>query len=178
MQRLDFEATKQSGNKYSSSTTSRQTGESIASLNYHLDYRSLPDPDVVNAFILPPRGLADRLFQVYLNKVQITLPFLRHDLFLDQYRRCFETTQKPGRKWLAVFNLILAIGCVFSRLCQEGIGHDTNEDLFFARARALSGSENILYDHDDLQQVQAEALTAFFFLVVSQINRYDYQNGA
>jgi hypothetical protein len=73
---------------------------------------------------------------------------------------------------LAIFNLILAISCAFCRLSQQDIQPNGDENLFFARARALSVSENILYDHDDLQQVQAEALMAFFLLVVSQINRY------
>jgi len=46
-----------------------------------------------------------------------------------------------------------------------------DENVLSARARALSISENVLYDHGDLQQVQAEALMALFFFIQSQINR-------
>ncbi|KAJ5819106.1 hypothetical protein N7474_004697 [Penicillium riverlandense] len=175
MQRLESEAMRQAANKFRPSRKSHRlpTDDSIASVNYHLDHRSLSDQDVSNPFVLPPKGLVDRLFQVYLDKVQTSLPFIRQDLFHHQYHRCYASNKNPGRKWLAIFNLILAIGCAFSRLSQQDIHPNGNEDIFFSRARSLSLSQNVLYDHDDLQQVQAEALMAFFLLVVSQINRYD-----
>lgn len=174
MQRLESEATRQSSDEDSAHTPLHQgsMNESIASMNYHLDDRNLSEANVTNAFVLPPRALSDRLFQVYLDKVQISLPFIRQDLFREQYHRCYLTsTVNPGRKWLAIFNLILAIGCAFSRLAEQNI-HNADENLFFTRARSLSVPENILYEHDDLQQVQFEALMAFFFLAISQINRY------
>lgn len=173
MQRLESEASRQGGDNFRPSRKSHRlpTDDSLASVNYHLDHRSLSDQDVTNAFVLPPKGLVDRLFQVYLDKVQTSLPFIRHELFQEQYHRCYTSNQNPGRKWLAIFNLILAIGCAFSRLSELDIPVNGDENLFFSRARSLSVSENVLYEHDDLQQVQAEALMAFFLLVVSQINR-------
>lgn len=35
----------------------------------------------------------------------------------------------------------------------------------------LSANDNIIYAHPDLQQVQIEALLAFYFLIQSQVNR-------
>ena len=92
---------------------------------------------------------------------------------MDQYRRLFsEASVKPGRKWLAIFNMILAIGCRLRRISQPNVQENSDEHVFFARAKSLNVSENVLYDHDDLQLVQAEALMAFYFMASSHINRY------
>ena len=164
MQRLDTETKTADDDNVS-------IGDSLASMNYHLDDRMLPARAVQNPFILPPKPLSDRLLQIYLDRVQISMPFIRRDLFCDQHRRCYiRGSVNPGRKWLAIFNLVLAIGCVFSRLNEEDI-LDADENIFFARAQSLCAPETILYEHDDLQQVQAEGLLAFFYLTISQINR-------
>lgn len=176
MQHLNYQAPKQSNDVTSGTTSWFQlpVDDSIASMNYHLDYQSISQSDVTGVFVLPPKALADQLFQIYLEKVHISLPFIRHDLFLAQYNTCYSTgTEIPGKKWLAVFNMIFAIGCAFSRLSEMKILREIDENIFASRARSLSFSENVIYDPGDLQQVQAEALMAFFFLIQSQVNRYD-----
>lgn len=172
MQRLAIEATRQSDDKSLEPTSSRQhvSDDSLSSTNYHLDEKSLKCPAVPNAFILPRKSLSDKLFQIYLDKVQISLPFIRQDLFCAQYHRCFQGGLNPGGKWLAILNLVLAIGSAITRLSGKELSGD-DEDFFFARAKILSDPENILYQHDDLQQVQIELLIAFYFLTISQINR-------
>lgn len=181
MQRLDFEATKQDAREDPSEMAANlgPSDESISLLNYHLDYQNLSEPAVINAYDLPPKALADQLFQIYLNKVQISLPLIRQDLFLDQYDRCYSgSTQNPGNKWLAIFNLIMAISCVFRRLSLQDKQQVADETLFFSRAKLLNISDTIIYEHDDLQQVQVEALMAFYFLIVSQVNRYRIHLGS
>lgn len=177
LQRLASEATKQSDGGVPLTSIERHQlpiDDSIASMNYHLDYQTTSYPNITDAFVLPPRSLADQLFQIYLKKVHTSLPFIRRDLCIAQYKNCFSGGHmNPGRKWLAVFNMIFAIGCAICRLSKQDMQQETTEDLFLARARSLNSSESVLYDHDDLQQVQAEALMAFYFLIVSQINRYD-----
>lgn len=172
MQRLGAEAARQSADEVLEPSSSLEDvpDNSLSSTNYHLDEKDLQDPAVFNAFVLPPKARSDKLFQIYLDKVQISLPILRQDLFCAQYNRCFLGTVNPGAKWLAILNLVLAIGSAFSRLSDEGVS-DVDEDILFARAKSLSASDNILYQHDDLQQVQIESLMAFFFLAISQINR-------
>ena len=175
MQRLDFEATKQGAHENSSemATNLVPSDEPISLLNYHLDYQNLSEPAMTNAYDLPPKALANRLFQIYLDKVQISLPLIRQDLFLDQYDRFYSgNARNPGNKWLAIFNLIMAISSVFSRLSLQDTQQVVNETIFFSRAKMLNISDTIVYEHDDLQQVQVEALMAFFFLIVSQVNRY------
>lgn len=175
MQRLDFEASKESAQQPSETNANMgPSDESISYLNYHLDHQNLSEPAMVNAYDLPPKAVADRLVQIYVNKVQISLPFIRQDLLLEEYDRFYSGSfRNPGNKWLAIFNLIMAISCAFCRLSSQDTQQVADETIFFARAKLLNISDTILYDHDDLQQVQIEALIAFFLLIVSQVNRYD-----
>lgn len=85
MQRLNLEATRQSSAEDLACSPSLlgSTDGLISPMNYHLDDRNLSNPDVLNPFVLPPRALSDRLFQVYLDKVQVSLPLVRRDLFCD-----------------------------------------------------------------------------------------------
>lgn len=176
MQRLETEANKQSGNLDGSEGGPQYlppVDDSLSSMNYHLDDDPLPSSSVKNAFVLPPKVLADHLIGLYLRKVHSSLPVIRQDLFLKQYHSVFSSAQiNPGSKWLAVLNMVLAIG---SRLHQldgyQGQGQ-TDENIFFSRAISLNVSGSVIYDHDDLQQVQAQILMAFYFLTVSQVNRY------
>lgn len=97
---------------------------------------------------------------------RVDLPSQCRRLFINQ-------SINPGSKWLAIFNMILAIGSEFCQLSGQDVQHEAYPDVFFARARTLNDSENIVYEHDDLQQLQAEALMAFYLLSKSQINRYE-----
>lgn len=72
---------------------------------------------------------------------------------------------------LAVFNMILAIGCKRLKAYQSNLPLGLRYDVFFARARLLSANENFTYDNSDLQQVQIETLVALYFMVTMQINR-------
>lgn len=149
--------------------------DSISFLKSPLESCDLNNPIWSDCFTLPPKSLSDTLFEIYLDKVQVSLPFLRKDLFCAQYRRCLLDRVNPGRKWLAILNLVLAIGSAYSRLSGEVIP-GAEENLFFRRAKRLSVSRNALYEHDDLQQVQLESLTAFFLLTVSQIDKLVFQS--
>ena len=177
MEWLESEATRQGSNWVSLENRQKYqlpVDASIASMSYHLDHNCLSDVEVTDTFILPSKVLADQLFHIFFNGVHTSLPIIRQDLFMDQYHRLFsEASMKSGRKWLAIFNMILAIGSRFRRISQPGVQENGDEHVFFARAKSLNIPENFLYDHDDLQLVQAEALTAFYFLASSQINRYD-----
>ena len=147
---------------------------SIGPMNYRLDHHHLSDPEVRNAFVLPPKPLADHLLHVYRNKVDISFPIIRWGLFMDQYRRLFsEVSINPGRRWLAVFNMVLAIGRNFCRASKQDLQGYVDDDVFFARARSLNISDTVLFGYEDLQQVQVETLMALYFLTVSRVNRYE-----
>lgn len=145
--------------------------DSMASVDYHIESADYPGLEDENPYALPAKALAERLLRLYLDSVQPSLPIIRQALFVDQFNSFYSGELiHPGRKWLAVLNLIFAIS---SKLCQNS-GQDilNRDNKFFSRAQKLSISESLVEDHEDLQQVQVETLAAFFLLTSSQINRY------
>ncbi|KAJ5982088.1 hypothetical protein N7451_012188 [Penicillium sp. IBT 35674x] len=174
MQRLDLETANQAYGEDPSkmATNSDPDDKSISSLNYHLDHQRISEPDEIDIYAMPSKALADRLLHNYLQKIQISLPIIRQDLFLDQYDRFYSgRSLNPGHKWLAIFNLMMAISSAFCRLSLQDTHQVADETTFFTRAKLLNTPETIAFEHDDLQEVQVEALMAFFFLVISQVNR-------
>lgn len=144
---------------------------STASMSYHLNHVYPHGLEVPDAFALPAKELADHLFHCFFKEVHTVLPIIRENLFIEQYQQLYSNPQKrPGRKWLAIFNMVLAIGSRFCRASRHD-GQDIGEEqMFLSRAKILNYSEI----YGDLQQVQAETLMAFYFLSSSQINRYVY----
>jgi hypothetical protein len=76
----------------------------------------------------------------------------------------------PGKKWTAVFNLVLGIGAQLQNMSrrEERIDHS----MFLARAQTVNSFDSITGAHEDLQEVQAQTLMALYFLITSNINRY------
>ncbi|KAJ6019747.1 hypothetical protein N7499_003169 [Penicillium canescens] len=75
------------------------------------------------------------------------------------------------RKWLAILNMVFAIGCRHCPL-MENIHSMSEEDLvFLSRARLLGFHFSVLFEHSDFQQTQLECLMAIYLLCVGQINR-------
>lgn len=147
------------------------TDDSMTSVNYHIESAKYPGLEDENPYTLPGKALAERLLRLYLDSVQPSLPVIREVLFVDQFNSLYSgELRHPGRKWLAVLNLIFAIS---SKLCQMA-GQDIHDrdTKFFSRAQKLNISESLVEDHEDLQQVQVETLAAFFLLTSSHVNRY------
>jgi hypothetical protein len=178
MQRLDLETrregrTEQIPGDYQQHRDSAKAP--IFSLNYHLDSTDISELETSNPYVLPPKALAYQLIHIYLKSVHPSFPIIRQDLFTDQVRRLYSAGSiNPGKKWLAVFNLVLAIGSKHSTLTGKGVQKDGN--VFYARAQTLNIAESILNDHEDLQQVQIETLAAFSLLTSARINRYETQH--
>ena len=129
-------------------------------------------PDQLNQYDLPPKHAADAYYDAYFHSVDAYFPIIRKSLFTAQYDRYYaEPFLKPGSKWLAVLNMIFAIASRYLAFLGEEIPGGSEHEIFFFRAKMLSANENIVYGHPDLQQVQIEVLLAFYFLVLSQINR-------
>lgn len=76
---------------------------------YHLDDIDIAVLSPVQTYWIPPRQLADQLFEDYLNTVHPFFPIISRVLFRAQYRNFFEKAARPGDKWLAVLNMIFAI---------------------------------------------------------------------
>lgn len=180
MQRLEDEASSLSrqsselveGRGQSSSQSSAQKPDfSISALSYHLDDLSIPFLESVDPNVLPPKELADRFFAAYMESVHPVFMVIRRKTFTDQYEKFYRWPSRPPRTWLAILNLVFAIGCRYLRLAQCADDGDLDDLVYLNRARKLALSGNVLFEHADLQQIQVESLAAFYLLSLDQVNR-------
>lgn len=151
----------------------------ISLMNYHLDDLDIPLIEDVDAFAIPPREVADEYFNTYMTYVHPSFSAIRRIAFTAQYRQFYSRPSKPPKKWLAILNMIFAIGCRYGKLIDSS-RKDTHQDdlLFLTRARMLSLHEKVLFEHTDLQQIQLELLVAIYLLCLGQVNRYVQINQA
>lgn len=173
MRSLETEASDLSGSKKeleSSRKSPLPSTAPMASMNYHIESADYPGLEVDHPYALPAKASAERLLRFFMDSVQPSLPVVRQDLFVDQFNLFYSGKSKhPGRKWLALLNLVFAIS---NKLCQvSGQDVQNNDHRFFSRAQTLNISEILVEDHEDLQQVQIETLAAFYLLTSSHINR-------
>ncbi|KAJ5683328.1 hypothetical protein N7462_006493 [Penicillium macrosclerotiorum] len=144
----------------------------LHAVNYHLDDLDISVPGPVEIYAMPPRSLADKLFEDYLRTVHPFFPIINCPLFTAQYQTFFDSNAQPGDKWLAILNMIFAIGAKHALLIEAPWrGNEHDHLLYLTRARILSMNGDSLFSHPDLQQVQVEGLIAFYLLSSDQINR-------
>ena len=152
-------------------------GFSLHTMNYHLDDLDISVPGPVQKYAMPPRPLADRLFEDYFNTTHPFFPILSRSLFRSQYQTYFDSSRleapRPGDKWLAILNILFAIAARHAHLVNASWRGEENDHLvYLTRARMLSMNSDVLFNHPDLQQVQVEGLTSFYLLASDQINRF------
>ncbi len=144
---------------------------SVQEASYHLDDHILPSLDSVEAYDWPLPEMANHLFEAYIARVHPTFPIIGKTTFTAQYRR-FMNGDMPGRKWLAILNLIFAIGARYSHMVRaEWRADERDHEIYFTRARILGMNAESIFQHPDLQQIQVSGLMAFYLLCTSQINR-------
>ncbi|KAJ5934353.1 hypothetical protein N7466_003900 [Penicillium verhagenii] len=181
MQRVQKEAEQRAQGNPGTLESNRADDEkeafSLHALNYHLDDLDISVPEPVQLYDLPPRQLADQLLEDYFQKTHPFFPIISKPLFRGQYQASLDASSRPnparpGDKWLAVLNLIFAIGAKHAHLTNAvWRGEDNDHLVYLTRARLLSMNSDVLFSHPDLQQVQVEGLIAFYLLASDQINR-------
>ena len=146
----------------------------VAMMNYHLDDIDIPlVDDQCDPSVVPSREIADEYFDAYMTFVHPHFSALRRTAFTAQYQHFFSRSMRPPRKWLAILNMVFAIGCRHCRLMNPSNNDIYDNDLIFlTRARQLGLSDNILFEHTELQQIQLEFLVAVYLLCLGQPNRY------
>ncbi|KAE8377853.1 fungal-specific transcription factor domain-containing protein [Aspergillus bertholletiae] len=144
----------------------------IASSNYHLDDFDMPTVERLDISELPSKDIATRLFNAYLNSVHPSFPIIGISTFASQFQAFFNNPSlKPGNKWLAILNLIFAIGARYAHLINAEWRRDRGDHyLYFIRARHMSLEGQLLH-HSDLQQLQVEGLASFYMLSAGHVNR-------
>ncbi|OJJ34399.1 hypothetical protein ASPWEDRAFT_42406 [Aspergillus wentii DTO 134E9] len=144
----------------------------IAMMSYHLDDLNIPLVDQADPYDLPPKELADRFFAAYMHSVHPSFNVIRKATFTSQYQKFFSQPSQPPRRWLAILNMVFAIGCRYCRLDNDDFGDgDYNDLVYLTRASKLALRGSVLFEHPDLQQVQVEFLVAFYLLAMGQVNR-------
>lgn len=147
--------------------TDIQKNVQIASFNYYADLEDLSLPNDIDPRQIPPRDVANSLFETYMDSIHPSFPILGSKTFAAQFHTFYSVAKAlPGNHWLAIMNLIFAIAA----LCSQPEGEGKNHLLYFSRARIL-GSNQALLDHIDIQQLQVEGLTSLYLLATGQMNR-------
>lgn len=149
---------------------------SISSVHYFQDIVQIAIPTDVDILAQPPKPIADQLIEAYFRIVHPEFPIVGMETFLGQYRSLsLNANLRPGKRWMAVLNLVFAISARYSHLLQsQSPEENTNHPTYFARAWRLSLAENMFLDHPTLQQVQVEGLAALYLLSIGQVNRYGH----
>ncbi|KGO37355.1 Transcription factor, fungi [Penicillium expansum] len=174
MGRVQEEAEQRNRGQSPKATSENHTGDKISptTVNYHIDDLGVDAPGLVQMYWVPPRQVADHLFETYLLAVHPHFPIINSTLFSTQYRDFFDETSYAGDKWMAILNMIFAIATEYLYNSDVAQRRDIKDHLFYlTRARMLSMGGDSLFEHPDLQQVQIEGLIAFHMLSTNQINR-------
>lgn len=150
----------------------------ISASNYHVDDQELPNIERQEAYALPSKDVASKLYNCYLDWVHPTFPIIGTTPFGKQFHAFFNDTRlHTGNKWLAVLNLLFAIAARYAYISEaEWQLNKNNHWLYFSRARVLS-IDDWSFHHPDLQQLQVEGLTALYMLSLGHVNRYVYHVG-
>lgn len=149
-----------------------QSDPLVASSNFYLDDLDLPTIEPLDASDIPPRDTATKLLNAYLHSVHPSFPIIGISTFLSQFQVFFnQPPVKPGKKWLAILNLIFAIGAKYAHITNAEWKCGEDDDLiYFSKARSLSLEDELLR-HPDLQQLQVEGLASLYLLASGHINR-------
>ena len=146
----------------------------INEASYHCDDLTLTPPGNVDPFEVPPQTTANMLFQSYLETVHPAFPIIGKNTFISQYQ-AFQLSPdrtKINHNWLAILNLIFAIGAKYSHLIKaEWCGDKMDHLVYFTRARILGFNSDAILSHAELQRVQVAGLMSFYLLALNQINR-------
>ncbi|PYI26262.1 hypothetical protein BP00DRAFT_382222 [Aspergillus indologenus CBS 114.80] len=152
-------------------------GDSIASASFYLDDSDIPLIKDVDPIKRPPLATAQQLLDTYFTIVHASFPIVRRSFIMRQTILYYNSPSVgpgvgPGRKWLAMLNLIFAIAAKFTNSPSDD-AEEWPEDsaVYFARAQKLGVIGTVLLEHPDSQQVQIEGLTSFYLLSIGQVNR-------
>ena len=145
--------------------------------NYFMDDFDLlsVDEDHVIAHEMPSLELSFTLAEACFHAVQGSFAFVHREQFLDVLAH-FPRKQSPlswaERRWLALANLVFALGAKWLQQTEPGDSLVVHNHLeFYARARALGLDHRIVFDHPVLEQIQALGLLAFYLFVNGSIFR-------
>jgi len=126
----------------------------------------------VNSLEWPPPTVARALVDSYFERVHVSFPILSRN---DFYQK-FETFPKDqitteDQCWLAVANMVFAIGAKFAHLTNADLGDDRDHLVYYARARALGMDQRTLNQDPEFQHTVCLGVLGLYLLATDQLNR-------
>jgi hypothetical protein len=128
----------------------------------------------VEAFRLPPKSTTDMLVDAYFSTIHPFYPILSESHFMTQYNVYLQRNALPegGHVWLAILNIVLAIGDLYTQCVQTSQESPGDDDtIFWLRSHALSPDTSHILGVPTLPQIQLLSVTGLYFLSRYQINR-------
>lgn len=151
----------------------------VADSTFYLDSDNLEPDIIVDAYELPPHDTAERLFNTYMSTVNGAFPIVPR-VFQEQFHNLISALKQhrpystPDR-WLAILNLILAIGARYSHMAQaEWRADDRDHLVYMTRAMRLlerTSSNSDIVSVPDLLLVQATGLRSLYYLVIGHVSK-------
>ncbi|KAF8252582.1 hypothetical protein K440DRAFT_535974 [Wilcoxina mikolae CBS 423.85] len=143
---------------------------------YHLDDLDISlSKTQVDIYTVPEKPIADGLIDAYFTTVHPLFPIIHKPGFLSQYALLYhsEDPSSVSGKWLAILNLIFAIGQRYYDMTGSYQRTETAQHLiFFTRARILGALDGgVLFGIATLEDVQTMGLVGMYFLAGKQTNR-------
>jgi hypothetical protein len=145
--------------------------------NYFMDDHNVlaVDEDYVNELDRPPLETAAILSESYFHALQGAFHFVGRDDFLKTlhtFPHQDERLQWSQRRWLALANIVWAIGSKWLQISKLDYLHRSDSHLvYYARARRLGLDHRIMLDHPDIERVQALGIVAFYLFLNGSIAR-------
>jgi len=95
-------------------------------------------------------------------------------VFMHEYETFWQTSETPpdSKMWLAILNLIFALGAVQGHLMQANlVESDQDHMLYFLRARLLNLEPLNMIHVPAVENVQLALLFGLYLLASCQVNR-------
>ncbi|OQD64975.1 hypothetical protein PENPOL_c006G09724 [Penicillium polonicum] len=146
---------------------------SISSCAFFMDDTAIPPINDLDVFAYPSQAAADELVDRYFQVAHASFPVVGKEIFLSQCRSFYSnSTTQPGKKWMALLNMVFAIAARHSELSGDLSQLDHNiHTVYFSRAWRLHTSDGVLLENPNLQQTQVEGLISLYLLSIGQANR-------
>ena len=150
-------------------------------MDYHMDDVELlaVDEDHVNELEWPDVETSKVLASAYFDNLHGAFPFLFRAHFFSTiaaFPRFKAQLSWPERRWLAVANVVFAVGSRWMFLSGSQMSFINNGPhdhlLYYARARALGLDHRILMDHPLVEQVQALGVLGLYLVLTNHIATY------
>jgi hypothetical protein len=146
--------------------------------SYYMDEENIlsVDEDYVEACHWPGDEIAQILSEAYFHALQGIFNWIDREKFLlelSEYRNNKGPMTWDSRRWLALANLVWAIGSKW--LSQAKLNDDAgfeNHLVYYARARALGLDHRVMLDHPGMQGVRALGMLSFYLFTNGSVTRY------